>query len=463
VPGLNLFKVSFRDFSDKRCAPPGPYGSFAKQLAASSLTPRKIDGVVDLFKYLRFQNGSHSFLESEKVLLLAVHAANRTGAPLLLLRLLKELKSKNWECLLVVDKKGELDSEFLKYAHVISVEREKRIRIRSARTEKAKQLLSFLFDDLKFPKPAAAILNSVETGDHAAILRKLNIPSVCLVHEIADAYDLDFLSDVFSNCSKIIFPAKFVLEQAQKKVQGLSVSHAVVPSAILDEKFGTSNREKARIDFRKELGVSEDDFVALACAFPDLRKGIDLLIFIAQYIHARKLSRNVRLAWVGADYQGPHSPLYYADWDMRQMGLGDIIRFAPSRRNLESAFVGSDIFMLPSRQDPFPCVVHDAMAAQLPVVAFQNSGGTTEMLEGGGARFASYGDVAAFAEAIIFYSQHEETRVQDGARNRQLVLEKFRFDAYSDRILEQVLDIQSKKATEITPISKVSRSLGTIS
>jgi len=447
-----FLKVQFRDFHEPQLDTPGPYKSFSEQLFTIPLTLKKIANVVELFKYLRFQRKSQSFLKSEKIMLFAVHVANRTGAPLLLLRLIKDLHAKGWECLLIVDQKGELESEFLKYAHVISVEREKRIKVRADRTEKARQLLTFLFDDLKFPKPTAGILNSVETGDHAAVLSKLGIPATCLVHEIADAYDFNFLQNVFSNCQKVIFPATFVLLQAELKMRELKIPRVVVPSALLDEQFGTCNRGKARIAFREEIGAKESDFIALACAFPDLRKGIDLLVFVADYLRKRKPARNIRLVWIGADHVAPHSPLYYADWDIRQMGLGCIVQLIRSRNNLESAFVGSDVFILPSRQDPFPCVVHDAMAAQLPVVAFEDAGGTGEMLEGGGAKFAPYGDVVAFAEAIIFYSENEDRRVADGARNRQLVLEKFRFDEYSERILEQaVMDSRKDEVSSFAP------------
>jgi glycosyltransferase involved in cell wall biosynthesis len=219
-----------------------------------------------------------------------------------------------------------------------------------------------------------------------------------------------------------------------------------MPSALLNEEFGTYDREKARAEFRAELHASDDEFIVLACAYPDLRKGIDLFVMIAKQALSRNSRRKLRFVWIGADHGVVHTPLYYAEWDIKQSGIGDQVSLIPSKQDLEKAFVGSDLFVLPSRQDPFPCVVHDAMAAQLPVVAFDGAGGLNEMLEGGGARLVPYGDISSFVDSIHFYAENEELRKLDGEKNRELVLKWFRFSDYAEYVLKICMALQDQDA-----------------
>jgi hypothetical protein len=74
----------------------------------------------------------------------------------------------------------------------------------------------------------------------------------------------------------------------------------------------------------------------------------------------------------------------------------------PGRRDDVGAFLrAADGYALTSREDPFPSVALEAMAAGLPVVAFGRSGGIPDMLEDTGAgAVVPYGDVTAMAEAL---------------------------------------------------------------
>ncbi len=82
--------------------------------------------------------------------------------------------------------------------------------------------------------------------------------------------------------------------------------------------------------------------------------------------------------------------------------------------NHEKYMVGADVFLMSSRQDPYPCVVQEAMASALPVITFAGSGGTTEMVAGGGGVVCPYGDIEAVAKAIFVYSKNSEKCLTDG-------------------------------------------------
>jgi glycosyltransferase involved in cell wall biosynthesis len=70
-------------------------------------------------------------------------------------------------------------------------------------------------------------------------------------------------------------------------------------------------------------------------------------------------------------------------------------------RKFSEYYAAADIFFLPSREDPFPSVVLEAMAFGLPIVCFENATGAAELTEKEAAGIVvPYLDIAAAAQAI---------------------------------------------------------------
>lgn len=412
------------------------YGSLARKLVNIKISKSKSFKLAQFIASVTFRKGAKEFLKGDSTVFLGTHEASRTGAPLLLLQLVKELAMRGWECVVLVDKEGEIESEYANYAHVIG--------LRGSRT-KYQDLADYtdlLFEELQFPKPRLCLLNSLETGRFAKAFARHGVKIVTFVHEMADTYPVPYLKDVFEKSALVVFPAKCVQELARRKSKMSSLPDVVIPSALLDEDFGALNRQEARAKIRTELRVGDDALLVLACGSPDLRKGIDIFVSAAHHILNRLAGKQeVHFVWIGANRMVSHTPHYYALWDVRQSGLSSNIHLLPSRKDLRVPFRGADLFVLPSRQDPFPCVVHNAMAAELPVVTFQDGGGTPEMLIDGGAKIVPYGDVFGFADAVYDYLTNEGLRLNDGRRNAVLVRERFQFDRYIAKI-EAALDLK---------------------
>ena len=90
----------------------------------------------------------------------------------------------------------------------------------------------------------------------------------------------------------------------------------------------------------------------------------------------------------------------------------------PGRRDDVGAFLrAADAYALTSREDPFPSVALEAIAAGLQVIAFERSGGIPDMLtQTGAGSVVPYGDVTAMAEAV---STRLHRSVRDPVRRRQ--------------------------------------------
>ena len=443
-----FLRIVARDLTNLKSLP-SRFASFGRQLTKANLSREKLPLLEQLIQGLTFKKGAQGFMQSQPTILLVSHQAAYTGSPMLLLQITRELSARGWECLIVIEQGGELENEFSEVAHLIN------LKYLPDRYKRCGQYLSLLFDDLHFNKPQVCLLNSLETGHYARAVSENEIKIISLVHEIVDSYSTRYLQDVFDRSQTIIFPAKFVQSFAHNKLRAAikCSRELIIPNALLEKDFGAFDRDEARKLLRQEINASAESLVILACGSPDLRKGIDFFVVMAKMILAKWQQdpkkfhqRPVHFVWVGAGKIEPYSPYYYIHWDLRQENLQSQIHLLAPRKDLRPAFRGADVFVLPSRQDPFPIVAHNAMACELPIVAFEGAGGMPEMIAGGGARIVPYGDIIGFTQAVEQYLSDDQKRLDDGKLNAPLVAERFRFSDYFSKLETEINLLTNSKS-----------------
>jgi glycosyltransferase involved in cell wall biosynthesis len=171
-----------------------------------------------------------------------------------------------------------------------------------------------------------------------------------------------------------------------------------------------------------------DSTVVLGCGTLDHRKGIDLFVQLAKLVLSDPQGERTQFTWIGGD----SSPSYTA-WlkhDLENLGITKRVRLLGPRDDIFPYLAGADVFVLPSREDPFPLVNLAAMSLSLPVVAFSGAGGAPEALGEAGGIVVPYLDVAAMASAVVSLAADPERRYALGriARHRYETLytmEKF--------------------------------------
>jgi glycosyltransferase involved in cell wall biosynthesis len=103
---------------------------------------------------------------------------------------------------------------------------------------------------------------------------------------------------------------------------------------------------------------------------------------------------------------------------------GDRVRFAGAkdRDALVDDYAAADVFVLPSRSEPWGMVLNEAAAAGLPIVASEEVGAAHDLVEEGGNGFrVPAGDVAALRERLAWLARDPELRARAGTRSRELV------------------------------------------
>jgi glycosyltransferase involved in cell wall biosynthesis len=108
-----------------------------------------------------------------------------------------------------------------------------------------------------------------------------------------------------------------------------------------------------------------------------------------------------------------------------------LARLAPARVQFEGAkdrdelvryYARADVFVLPSRSEPWGMVLNEAAAAGLPLVATEETGAAHDLIEHGVNGFrVRAGDEHALADALRRLADDAAFRLAAGRRSRELV------------------------------------------
>ena len=146
----------------------------------------------------------------------------------------------------------------------------------------------------------------------------------------------------------------------------------------------------------------------------DWRKGPDLFIQLATEVR-RRSREPVAFVWVGGRLEGPEWIRVHSD--MERAGA-DHVHFVGTHWDPMPWFRAADLFVLTSREDPYPLVALEHAAMGHPVVSYR-SGGIDELLTAAG-REAALGmvdhlDVGAMADRVLAFLNSDRLCMSAGA------------------------------------------------
>lgn len=279
-----------------------------------------------------------------------------------------------------------------------------------------------------------AIVNTTAAGAVTPYLDAAGItPEVLLIHELPRILRekglLPSLQRGFRHARRVIFPARIVEERVCEAAGERPVGTVSIMPQGTYKVLEADAAEAAA--FRKEHGIPAGAPLAVGAGYGDFRKGLDLFLQVWRlanqdgpfhFLWAGQIAQEAE-AWLGGEIAAAR-----ATGTFHTPGL---------LQDVAPAFAAADVFLLTSREDPFPTVALEALSLGRPVVAFGDSGGIPEMLaETGAGVVVPYGDTIAMAAAL-----HQARR--DGSsgqeERRRLVEERFRFAPYVSRLLDMAL------------------------
>ena len=313
----------------------------------------------------------------------------------------------------------------------------------------------FVVRDAKFPLDhhirrlvdegfQTAICNTVITGDVAEALAKHNVNVISLIHELPGVirqYSAVPLAEAIARCAdKVVFPSDYVAEKFSDIARVEADKIVIRPQGLYKKNPYRDRLGEARMDLRRKLNLPDDAKIVLGVGYADHRKGIDLFAEVAATV--RKRDGNTFFLWVG---NLEPKALQQIDETKKK----EII-FIKATPDVGLYYAGADIYLLTSREDPFPSVVLEAMDAQVPVIGFRDAGGFSDIVTEETGSLVEYLNTDRMAQEVIRLLNQEEIRKRKGMQGRRLIEKHFCFVDYVHSLL-QLLGHEYKKISVVIP------------
>lgn len=375
--------------------------------------------------------------------LVVSHEAKRTGAPKVAVEIQRSLHGDDaMEVVSLLRGGGALTGEFA--ATCDRLRREPLARVRAV-LRRGPQWLRKQVDHLdeliawsmlKRSRPTVVYLNTVKSACYVRPALRLGIPTILHVHELGvlasstlRRYKVgDRWKDVrLVACSTAVRDG--VAELVHVPARDIDVIHSPVDTTDVER--------------RGQRGVEADStgaipppvpLVVSACGLVNERKGADLWVRVAKAVREKKPDLPVLFQWVG------HQPGEWPGNLARDLGVDDATDWVGEVAEPHPLIAAAAVFTLPSREDPFPLVVLEAMALARPVVAF-DVGGVREQLADTGVVVAAE-NVEAMANAVVSLLGDEAERDRLGAEAAQRVRSLYDvgpFRGHIKRIVDDVI------------------------
>lgn len=191
------------------------------------------------------------------------------------------------------------------------------------------------------------------------------------------------------------------------------------PSAILDKRAGT----------RSKLGFF-DEPVALFLGSGFERKGLEAAIRALPLVKEMDGAiRDLRLLVVGRDRSEPWRKL------ASRLGVSDMVVFAGQTARPEDFYAAADIFVLPTKFDPFSNATLEAMSCGLPVITTAENGVSEIIMDGENGFVMQRPDDHMGLAATLGYLACEKARKKVG-RDARATAEDFTWDKTLNKTIE---------------------------
>jgi len=326
------------------------------------------------------------------------HDESLTGAPMILSAVADYFFSDlRWDGVVISKAKGSAHTRFARRFSVWYPDDEAAFRELPV-YEKALEFLRKFSPDLVY-------VNSIDCSDYVLAARHLGIPALWHLHELPsefDRWEFDHrlmpgeAEEALASADRLIVPADEVrdclISRYGVRASKITIIPEFVDIASLREAVSQAS-STAAVPWTEVIG----------CGNASIRKGFDIFLQVAA-----RLS-DYRFSWVGELHK------FHLNFQ-----VPDNVRLIGEVQNAHAYLSRAEVFLLTSREDPFPVVALEAMALGKPVIAWRYGGGIHRAIGTGGVALEDPGP-DAFAGAIRHLLVDADARIRAGRAGQKRV------------------------------------------
>ncbi len=210
----------------------------------------------------------------------------------------------------------------------------------------------------------------------------------------------------------------------------------VIPNGVDLGSFQPEKCRALRKETRERLGILENEFLLLFAGNEFARKGLQTVLEALKGI----AGSGIRLLVVGGGRARPYRQLAT---DLRISGQ---VTFAGRVDDMVPYYGAADLFVFPTRYEPFGMVITEAMASGLPVLVSVAAGAAEDLIRDGqdGLLIQDPRDSAEVASKIRMVIENWQLRTTLASFGRLRVLQ-LGWDQYGDQLLDVYEEVLARK------------------
>lgn len=322
---------------------------------------------------------------TNKRILFIGHDASLTGAPILLLNLLKLLKNDpSIHFDICLQRGGPLLNDFRNLGHVNVL-----------RLSKEKIPFGFLYKIIDAIVSRFRIKRLRDRLDNYDLIfsntiangRLLDQLSIRYVLVLSYIHELESVLDYYKKSGDTqltLGRSNWIISPSLAVSINLQNNHGVKAESILPLAYYfpfsgqilPENKKINRETFCKKWNIDTNQLLIVGAGTVTRRKGTDRFVKVASLL--KEVNKGLHFIWVGDFVDAALKT--EIDNLMKEEGLSDRITFTGPLAPDPAMFLPFDLFLLPSREDPYPLVVLEAASHGIPAICFKNNGGIAEFV-----------------------------------------------------------------------------------
>lgn len=392
------------------------------------------------------QRGKQLHRYDRKTILILIHEASLTGAPILAWNLTDDLKNDH-NLIILSLRRGTLERDLLNHCTWLITPSEDN---QPFDYENVSPLLEHL---IKKENLSWALLNSIETWRWSKILHQHGVPCVMLIHEFATyCTGNDAFKDACLWSTKVVLssPAthtdmkRVFPELEETPIELLPQGRCHIPGRTFDTEsispskpFHLSSIPELKYCHNSEWLDECSLIVGSGTLAP--RKGADLFISVCNRVLKRTTQPVLCLWLAGPDRTSDYKTTrMWCDDQIRRSGIEKHVMIIHAHEHYERLMRRADLFLLTSRLDPLPNVTLDSLHNGIPTLTFSQASGTASWLERDPwlreRCVAPYLDTTAMAEQALHLLENNDEHIKVGKKVKDLAQKTFSMLHYKQQI-----------------------------